>query len=994
MTAGRLLVVALGLLFAAPFARGEDPAHRQVLLIHSYHAGYSWTDDLERGILDVLRAAPDLDVRIEYMDWKHHPTAETLLRFEETLRFKYAGRRVDLVLATDNAAAEFALATRDALFPRAAVVFCGVNDYQPALIAGRPWATGVAETIDAAGTVGAALRLLPAARAATVVVDDTETGQALRRELLRELAPFASRLKIDFVRSKTVPELVEELAALPPGDGFILYLPFLTDARGRFTDLWELSEMLRDRVRRPMFGMHEEALGHGIVGGSLLGGRLHGELAARIALRILDGRSPATIPVAVAPTVRYAFDYAQLRRFGLSSAALPPGSFVLGEPPGFYLRHRPLILATMSVLAVGLLLAAGAAARRRREAAQLRAEESRLRLMLERMPALVCAFDAEGRAAMWNDECERVTGYAAAEVVGAPDFLAAVNATADERVGFKATLDARTDFRDVERPLVRKDGSTRIVAWSKQSRRFPVPGWAVWLVGIDVTARREAEEDRRRLAAAVQEAREGIAVVAPDGLIRYANPAFESLTGHERGAVSGRSAESVLRPDDSTPELRRALDALAAGGSFTGRVVVSGGEKKTLVELTISPSRRADGAPDDAALVARDVTEEAEREERLRHTQKMEALGVLAGGVAHDFNNLLTAILGYAELLRLEAAPGTTVESAARTIEGAAERAAELTRGLLGFARRGKLRNEPFDLRATVREAAALLERTLDKSVRLIVELADEPLVVRGDQGQMVQAALNLAINARDAMPDGGDLKLEVRRAAPPAELAASLPDDAADAWAELSVADTGCGVPEELRARIFEPFFTTKRPGQGTGMGLAMVYGIARAHGGTVSLESAVGRGSTFVVHLPLEKDAAVAVAPPAPADDSLRPGLVLVVDDEPFVRDAAAAMIRSLGGRPLLAEGGAEAAALFRARAAEIDLVLLDLIMPGMDGERCFRELRAIDPAARIVLCSGHDVDGRAQRVLDAGAAALLRKPYTIAELAAALGAALRPR
>jgi len=993
MTVRRLLLVALGLLLAAHQARAEDPAHRQVLLLHSYHAGYSWTDDLQRGILGVLREAPELDVRIEYMDWKHFPTAETLLRFEETLRFKYAGRRVDLVLATDNAAAEFALATRDALFPRAAVVVCGVNDMPPGVFAGKPWATGIGETMDAGGTVAAALRLLPAARTATIVVDDTETGQAMRRELRRELAPLADRLTLRFVRSKTIPDLVEELAALPPGDGFVLYLPFLTDARGRFTDLWELPEMLRSRVRQPMFGMHEAALGHGIVGGSLLGGRLQGERAARVALEILGGRSPATIPIEIKPTVRYAFDYAELRRFGLSPAALPPGSFVLGEPPGFYARHRPLILATMSILAVGLVLAAGAAAWRHRVAAQLRAEGERLRLLLEWMPALVCAFDAEGRAVLWNAECERVTGHPATDVVGAADFPASVNANAEERGGFQAIFDARSDFRDIERTLVRDDGETRTVAWSKQSRRFPVPGWAVWLVGIDVTARKKAEEERRRLAAAVEQAREAIAVVAPGGTIRYANLAFELLTGLPHGDAVGRTLESVFCPEDSTPELRKALDALAAGRPFAGRVDLSRGEEKTLVELAVSPSRRADGTPDDAALLARDVTEEVEREERYRHTQKMEALGVLAGGVAHDFNNLLTAILGYAELLRQEAAPGSTVESAARTIEGAAERAAELTRGLLGFARRGKLRNEPFDLRATVRETAALLERTLDKSVRLTVELGDEPLVVRGDQGQMVQAALNLAINARDAMPDGGDLRLAARRAAPPEEPAPSLPGEPG-AWAALSVADTGCGVPEELRARIFEPFFTTKRPGKGTGMGLAMVYGIARGHGGTVSLESAVGRGSTFSVHLPLEQGAALPAAPPKPADGASGLGLVLVVDDEPFVRDAAAAMIRSLGGRVLLAEGGAAAVELFHAQATEIDVVLLDLIMPGMDGERCFRELRAIDPAARIVLCSGHDVDGRAQRVLDAGAAALLRKPYTIADLAAAFAAARRPR
>ncbi len=372
--------------------------------------------------------------------------------------------------------------------------------------------------------------------------------------------------------------------------------------------------------------------------------------------------------------------------------------------------------------------------------------------------------------------------------------------------------------------------------------------------------------------------------------------------------------------------------------------------------------------------------------EARRQSQKLEAVGLLAGGVAHDFNNLLAAILGHADILALDAQAGGPVEEAARTISQAALRAAELTRQLLAFARLGQHRQEAVDLHALVSEATTLLGRTLDKSIRIEPHLRAARHHVLGDPGQLQQVIVNLAVNARDAMPEGGTLTLTTSNR-PAGE--AGLPAGAADAWLALEVSDTGHGIAPEHQERIFEPFFTTKGEGQGTGLGLATVYGIAKAHGGEVRVHSEVGRGSRFTVLLQALPEAAAAPAPPEP-EPRHGSGVVLVVDDEDLVARTARRMLTSLGYQPVVAAGGPEALDWLASQPALPLVVLLDLGMPGMDGATCFRLMRERWPEVRVVLCSGFAHNARAQQLLDAGALGFLQKPYRAAELAEAMALA----
>jgi len=388
-----------------------------------------------------------------------------------------------------------------------------------------------------------------------------------------------------------------------------------------------------------------------------------------------------------------------------------------------------------------------------------------------------------------------------------------------------------------------------------------------------------------------------------------------------------------------------------------------------------------------AARTAELLEAQAERnkaEEALAQSLRLEAVGQLAGGVAHDFNNLLAAILGYADLLRTEAPAGSLAEEAGRTIAQAAQRASDLTRQLLAFARKGKVRDEPVDVHAMVGEAVRLLSRTLDKRITVVEELRAGKATVRGDAAQLQQVILNLAVNARDAMPQGGTLTLG-------SQVQVLSDDDAHQRGMApgeclvISVADTGVGIPAALRDRIFEPFFTTKGEGRGTGLGLASAYGIARGHGGAIHVYSEEGKGTRFLVYLPLhgEKPAA---APP-PVDPPTGEGRVLVIDDEEVVRLAAARILGSLGYQPVPFEGGAAAVEWVRTHPGEAAAALLDLSMPGLDGHDCFRALRALDPSLPVLITSGYAKDRRVQEMLEAGAGGFLAKPYLVADLAQAL-------
>jgi PAS domain S-box-containing protein len=378
----------------------------------------------------------------------------------------------------------------------------------------------------------------------------------------------------------------------------------------------------------------------------------------------------------------------------------------------------------------------------------------------------------------------------------------------------------------------------------------------------------------------------------------------------------------------------------------------------------------------------REESQRARLEDRLRQAEKMDAIGHLAGGIAHDFNNQLTGILGYAELLRLSVNDAESV-SFAEHIVRASRRSSDLTRQLLAFARKGNYEIVPVNIHSLIDEVVALLERSIDKRISIRTDLAAGVPFVIGDPTQLQNALLNLAINARDAMPEGGELLLATKTFEVDAQARKEFPQLSLGTWLRMSVTDTGTGMNDETLRRLFEPFFTTKETGKGTGMGLASVYGTIQSHQGVISVDSKLGRGTTFEIDLPLAETKDVEKGPAARSFVRMDRTRVLVVDDEGDVRDLIRDMLVRAGCEVKTCQDGLEAVEHFVQAWREIDVVILDMMLPKMSGRDIFAALRRIDPAVKVLLASGYSLDGEAQALLDQGARGFLEKPFHVSTL-----------
>ncbi|HEY5000211.1 MAG TPA: PAS domain S-box protein, partial [Candidatus Cryosericum sp.] len=441
----------------------------------------------------------------------------------------------------------------------------------------------------------------------------------------------------------------------------------------------------------------------------------------------------------------------------------------------------------------------------------------------------------------------------------------------------------------VHTPERRRDGTTYPVE-ARLSLAQTGGRTAIVAIVTDISERLAAEAEHTLILTAMDQVSEGILILDEHERLQYANQGVEHILGVPAASILGKTLAELPAAPGSEELHRRAATAMLSGQPWTGMLTMTRSDGTPLtLRVTMRAIRQPEGQTRGYCVVIHDATEEVHREEGLRQSQKMEAIGLLAGGIAHDFNNLLTAIMGYADLLTYSLPPGSAEAEAAATINQAAVKAADLTRRLLGFARKGKIQDTPVDLHMVIHDVRSLLERTIPRSIVITEELNAAQSSVLGDATQLQQVLLNLAINARDAMPNGGRLSFRTRNVHLDALFCQLHPETREGWYLQIDVEDTGCGIPVENMPHMFEPFFTTKGVGKGTGMGLAMVYGIIRNHGGTIHVYSEEGRGSVFRMYLPFTE-----ITGTPSINSQQQPvsghGRILVVDDEDAVRKVSA--------------------------------------------------------------------------------------------------------
>jgi PAS domain S-box-containing protein len=623
---------------------------------------------------------------------------------------------------------------------------------------------------------------------------------------------------------------------------------------------------------------------------------------------------------------------------------------------------------------------------RREQAARADAEAAERRLLdlVEGLDAIVWEADAHPFAFTFvSERARRLVGYPVERFLEEPGFWRAVIHPEDRPwvQAFAAAEVAALRDHALEYRVVAADGRTLWMRDTVRVTRAPDGGVHLRGVMVDVTGRRRSEDEVRRLAAIVESTDDAVLAKAADGTLLSWNAGAERTFGWREHEVVGRTIFDLIPPELHAEE-REILARVFAGERvthFETRRTTRDG-RTVHVSLTVSPIVDANGRVQCAASILRDVTDERRLQAQLRQAQKMEAVGRLAGGVAHDFNNLLTAIKGNAGLLLADLPSGSPLREDVEEIDRAAQRASDLTRQLLAFSRRQVLQPRIVDLNAVIGETRRMLRRLIEEDVEIVVDLAPGVGPVKADPGQVEQVLLNLAVNARDAMPGGGRLTISTADAAVPPEPREGWPYYVpAGQYVRLDVVDTGVGMEPQVLAHLFEPFFTTKPAGKGTGLGLSTVYGIVKQSGGYVWAEIEPERGSRFVVLLPRVADdepgaAGAEEAAPLPG----RGATVLLVEDEDSVRSLTRRVLQRAGYQVLEAEDGERALAIARAHAGAIDLLLTDVVMPGGGGRRLAERMAAFRPSTRVLYMSGYPGDAIAEHGLEPGVD-LLPKPFT---------------
>ena len=624
--------------------------------------------------------------------------------------------------------------------------------------------------------------------------------------------------------------------------------------------------------------------------------------------------------------------------------------------------------------------------RKRAEEAR-RASEARYHTLFDYAPDGIVVVDPKGYYLDVNASICRMLGYTRDEFIGlnATDIVAPAEiphiGQALDVIKTKSDYHREWQFR-------RKDGSVFAV----DTIATAMPDGNLLALIRDITERKRAEESLRLLSSAVEQSKESILITdaeldLPGPKIIFVNPAFTQMTGYTAEEVIGKTPRILQGSRTDKTVLSRLRQNLEQGETFAGEAINYRKDGMEFdLEWQIAPLRNASGKITHFVATQHDITARKKLEVQFRQSQKMEGIGQLAGGVAHDFNNILAVIQMQSDLLKADGNLSPTQLEFANDIGAASQRAAALTRQLLMFSRKQTMKPCDLDFNESINDMTKMLRRTIGEDIQLQFKFSMQPLFIHADAGMMDQVLMNLAINSRDAMPEGGQLVIETSAVDFDESVRAQSAYARPGSFICLSVSDTGCGIPHENLQKIFEPFFTTKDVGKGTGLGLATVFGIVQQHNGWINVYSEVGRGTTFRIYLP-RLSGISGQKPEQPMLTAIRGGneTILLVEDDAFLRASVRKALTQLGYRVLEAVNGVEALDVWNQHSDEINLLLTDLVMPGgINGIELAGQLLETNPKLKVIYASGYSAEVASKDFPLEEGVNFLTKPFQVQKLA----------